>query len=318
MENGFFNLGNFNEAADDDLLQVSVQTEEAEFAPGSNATNDVDNKTPDTKVNVPGGLNEKPTAKPEGGEKEIPVPGGLNEKPSTSGVSGFSTISIPAGTTMDSKTYNSFIDQLQKSFQEGANLLGQLAHVTVVEQTPEQLQEAYNEEVVGNALLEAYENGPLFEKVSRDDKDEVKAIVKTLRPKIASHLKDDGIKFYKPNLVARALTPFIPLNANAAIDQIWTTRLWQVLGVALIDVGTEGFASKLTETFKEELGEYKILLAPVTPTIADLFRAKFNWKNTKGCVFLLVDRKLPSELKKFQKEVADGIKEQEAEEKKDD
>lgn len=310
MDKGFFDLTHLNEAADDDLLQVAVHTEEKEFAPNSNATNDVDNHVPDATVTVPGGLKETPTAKPEGGEKSVPVPGGLSEKPSNSGVSGFSNVSIPSGTTLDSATYNAIIGQLQKSFQEGADLLGQLSHVTVVEKTPQQLQEEYNDEVIGNALLEAYENGPLFEKVSRDDKDEVKEIVKKLRPKVADHLKGDKIKFYKPNLIARALTPFVPGNTVAAVDQIWTTRLWQVLGIALTEVGsTEEFSKGLTDQFKDELGDYKILVSPVTPTLVDLFRAKLGWKSTKGTFFLLVDKKLPSELKKFQKEIADGIKE---------
>ena len=179
----------------------------------------------------------------------------------------------------------------------------------VVEKTVDELQEEYIESVIGDQLLAAYENGPIFESVSRSDKDDVKKIVQELRPKIKDALYDAKITFYKPNLVARALTGALTFtgvggifagNAGAALHQIWSTRLWQVLGICIIEAGNiQEVVDTLNNKFKDSLGEYKVLQLKTVGTLTDVFRVKFNWKNDKNAYFLLIDKKIPKELKEF-------------------
>ena len=87
--NGLFNLGIFENAKDDDILNMQLNESVENMGPS-----------------VPGGLTEKPTAKPEGGE--------------------FGP-SIPAGSTITKEAYNSAIADLQKSFKESYELLGVIA-----------------------------------------------------------------------------------------------------------------------------------------------------------------------------------------------
>ena len=61
--------------------------------------------------------------------------------------------------------------------------------------------------------------------------------------------------------------------------------------------GVQTCALPIYEKYKDELGEYKIIHATAYPTIVDAFKSKFNWKNTKNSYFLLVDKKLPKEVK---------------------
>lgn len=320
MQNGFFDLTNFNEKSEDDLLSVSLHTEEAEFAPKSNATNDVDTHIPDANVSVPGGLKEQPTAKPEGGEHGVPVPGGLREAPTASAPGGYVKIGVPGKTTLTSDQYNSAIGALQKSFKECYDVLEVLAEATVIQKTEEEVQAEFNENAIADAILATYESGPIFEAVKRDDKDAVKDIVKDLRSKIMKDLKDDGYTFYKPNVVARVITsPIIPSHFVTVIQQMWGMRLWQVLGVALVENGNiRDTCKKLNEKYKETLGEYKVLNVQAVPTVFDLFRAKFGYKNQCSCHFLIIDKKVPSDLAKMQKEITNGVKEGEKEEGKEE
>ena len=337
--------------------------EEAEFDSGSYATADVDNGVKDGTVNVPGGTGESPSAKQKDG-KEIPVPGGDKETP-TANPYDKASITIPSSVTMTDSQWKEMLNGLQKSFKEGVELLQILSEATVIHKTEEELQNEYTESMVenaiGEAILEAYENGPIFEAVKRSDKKNVKDITKSLRGKIPKDLKDKHISFYKPSVLARILGaaagvtlggigstagtivaatghPIIggaiaattvaagsvsQANLPAALQQIWTTRLWQVIGICHMEEGNIGEVTKmLTEKYKDELGEYKILYVKAIPALLDALKTKFNWKNSKGAYFLLVDRTIPKDIKEFQdtfkKVVEEKENNSEGEDKKED
>lgn len=339
--NDMFSLGK-------DLLQ-----EEAEFAPNSNATNCVDNGTGDPNVTIPGGLKEQPTAKPEGGEKEIPVPGGLHENPSNSGAQGFVKIGIPGGATLTSDVYNDYLKRLQHTFKEASEAVEMLSHVNVISESVDDMQERFTEEAICNAILESYENGPLFEAVDRSDKKDVKEIVKNLRNKVSSKLKSDGVSFRGPNTwanlfgaavgtgiaaggaaVAATSYGIVPVLLGLHISKkgvgavakhlskIFSYRLWQMLGICYIEDGNaDDMAKRLNEEFKDELGEYKILPVSIKPNIADVFCMKFHWKNNKNTYMLLIDKKVPSEIESEQNSTSSAIeaakKESDEKDKKD-
>lgn len=287
---------------------------------------------------------------PSGTEHGVTIPGGNGETPSSKPYDA-SSIPVPAKTTITADQYNSALANLKKSFKEAAEVVEVLENASVITKTPEELQMEFTESYLENALLESYEDGPIFEAVDRSDKDAVKDIVRKLRPKVEKTLKSDNVEFYKPNLVARCIISPLAATAVAAIaagaatvaggpavgnavgsvvssvgstvsgtnvgaglKQVLSNRLWQVLGVVHASHGDNlDIAKRLTEEFKDELGDYKILTAKAIPAIYDMFKGKFGWKNNLEAYFLIVDKKLPSEIKEFQKEVADAAKE-----KKDD
>ena len=282
-------------------MKSSNINEGNEFASNSYATRSVDNGTPDVTVSVPGGTKESPSSKPHD-QHSVSVPGGDGEKPHVKAVSGAS-VSIPGKITLTDSEYNAAIDQLQKSFEsvgisDARDVLDQLRNVNIVPDPS-----AIIESAIDDAFLEALENGPLFEAVDRSDKKEVKKIVADIRRDIKEACDSEGVSFYKPALVARLLTSAIPgVNAMAGApsswQQVFSTRLWQVLGICHIESGNVTTLQKsLTEKFKDRLGDYKILLVKTTPGLHDVFKVKFNWKNNKGAYFMLVDKKLDSEIK---------------------
>lgn len=316
MSKGLFNLENLSAMGDDDILGVNIN-EAGEFGsqcPSSNPTVDFDSSATSAKennVSVPGGLTETPNAKPAGGEVSVPVPGGDAETPSKKPYDN-SSVSIPSKTTLTTDQYNQAISNLKKSFKEAVEVLDLMENVTVVEKTTEQLQKEYTERVLEKAMLEAYEDGPIFEKVSRSDKDDVKGIVRKIRSKVKKQIKGEKYHFYEPHAFLRILTAPIPvvggLNALAGIQQIWTNRLWQVIGIVHAESGNiKELIAKLNDSLKEDLGDYKIIEAKAISALYDILKARFGWKNSYSAYFLIVDKKLPSDLKATQKEMVDAL-----------
>lgn len=240
-------------------------------------------------------------------------------------------------TEITADVYNNVIGTLQKSFKEMADIVGTLQGAVIVQESTEERidreQAEYTENAIGQALLEAFENGPIFEAVDRSDKKEVKSIVSKIRGSIASKLKEEDVSYYKPNIAARIIFSALPAGVELAgkaalgklqpsigggvsvtdaaetgvkaganaISVFWKERLWQILGVCHLESGNiSGVVKMLNEEYKDDLGSYKILAAKTNATIHDLFKTKFGWKNHKNTYFLLVDKKLPAELKEFQ------------------
>ena len=320
MNKGLFNLTNLESMGDDDIISMNI----------NESTNEFSNREPDTNhpedhfdkdtaagsapnVSIPGGDKETPNAKPYD-KADVSVPGGDKESPSAKPADA-SSVSVPSKVTLTTSEYDNALAALKKSFKEGYEIMEMLEHADVVEKTVEQKQEEYVESVLSEQLLLAYEDGPVFEAVKREDKDDVKELVRSLRPKIEDALHDAKIKFYKPNLVLRVLTGFIPSgltqpNLVSGIHQIWVTRLWQVVGAVCTEPGNiKDVCDSLTKKYESQLGKYKILYVKAVPTVADLFRVKFNWKNDKEVFFILVDKKIPKELSEVEDMVEDAVKE---------
>lgn len=251
MNNGLFDLTNFESMNDNDIMYMSIN-ESGEFA----------HKNPDT--NHPEEHFEKDGA--SGKETSIPV---------------------PSKVTLSSDQYNAALNSLKKSFKEGYEIMEMLENASI----GESIHDKQNE-FIENAILDAMESGPLFESLKRDDKSDVKEIVKKLRPEIYDYLKSEKIKFYKPS---KLVSLFI--NPPRLINQLFNERLWQNLGVMVTD-DVDTMIKKLNNKFKSELGDYKIVYYRTPASIVDIFRVKFNFKNFKDTYMLLVDKKFPSDLKK--------------------
>lgn len=328
MPNGYFDLTGFDKMGDNDILKTNIN-EASEFAPQSYAQTGADNGVPDPKVPTPA----ETKATLADGEKGPTIPQNTTQpgetepkKPTSGGETG---PSIPKGTEITVEDWQASMRALQQSFKEGIELMQMLESCRIVDKTPGQRQQEYMENAMFEAMFAAYEDGPLFEAVKASDKDDIKKLVRALRPKLKNELKGNGLYFYDAKASTRtlsaALTAAASLGVTAAgyavgpvagaltgaiadsatgssvaslFQQLWTTRLWQVLGIVHIEEGNiTSVMNDLNEKYKDELGEYKIIHATAYPTIVDAFKSKFNWKNTKNSYFLLVDKKLPKEVK---------------------
>ena len=319
MSKGLFNLTNFESMGDDDIISMNIN-ESSEFSDKNPDTNhpEVPFETDgasghETNVPVPGGLKETPSAKPAD-EASIPVPGGLSETPSAKPADAAS-IPVPAKVTLTADQYNSALAALKKSFKEGYEIMEMLENANVVTESIEDVQD----EFVENAILAAFEDGPIFEAVKREDKDDIKTIVRKIRPQIHDTLKESKIKFYKPNMIARFFTTIVGGDNGTVLQNLWKNRLWQLIGIVLCeDANINEVTDNLTEKYKDDLGEYKVLYVKTNKNIVDIFRTKFGWKNNAKAYFILVDKKVPKELKEVEKMVVDASKEEEKSEEKND
>ena len=313
MSKGLFNLTNFESMGDDDIISMNIN-ESSEFSDKNPDTNHPEAPFEtggasghETSVSIPGGLKETPSAKPADAAS-VSIPGGLSETPSAKPADAAS-IPVPAKVTLTADQYNGALAALKKSFKEGYEIMEMLENANVVTESIEDVQD----EFVENAILTAFEDGPIFEAVKREDKDGVKSIVRSLRPKIEDYFKDNKIKFYKPNILARFFTGiFVGTELTTTFQHLWKNRLWQLIGIALCEDGNiKDITDILTEKYKDELGEYKILYVKTNKNIIDLFRTKFGWKNNAKAYFILVDKKVPKELKEVENMVIDAANEEE-------
>lgn len=275
----------------------------SEFIPGGNATNDVSNHVEDTKVTIPGGLKEQPT-------KEA--------------------------IHMTTAEYEANSKKLRDSFKEAVELLDTMQNVKIVEEDGDTVgkEDQLIEAALDEAFVNALENGPIFEAVERSDKDAVKKITSKIRDKVGDAVKNEGYDFRKCNVVARIIATAVPsavargvkatistagiglgvspvsaaVGAGvAAIATFWRTRLWQIIGICNIESGNvSALIKSLNDQCKDELGEYKILASKIPGNMVDLIKTKFKWKNTKKTYMLIVDKKLPAELK-GSKEIKESV-----------
>ena len=326
MNKGLFDLSKFESMGDDDIISMNIN-ENAEFANTNPDTNHpeetFDNDAlsgNENQVSVPGGLKETPNAKPYDAS-EVNIPEGDNETPKSKPYDAAS-IPVPSKVTLTSDQYNDALAALKKSFKEGVEIMEMLENATVIETSIEDKQQEYVESMIADQLLLAYEDGPVFEAVKREDKDDVKSIVRSLRPKLKDDFDTAKIKFYKPNMLARVLTSlFIGTEMTTAFQHLWKQRLWQMVGICLCEEGNiKDVTDELTKKYESELGEYKILYVKTSRNIIDLFRTKFGWKNNAKAYFILIDKKIPKELAEVEEMVADAkdAEETKEEDKKED
>jgi hypothetical protein len=197
-----------------------------------------------------------------------------------------------------------------------------LENCTVSGKSTMELQNEYTENAIDEAIYNSYCNGPIFEAVEHSDKEEIKKIIETLRPKVEKFASSDNIKFYKPYKIIRLIfnsgTTAVGIvggtigtdiydvagNTTERGSNWWNTRFWQVLGAICIETANVAeYTKKMSEKFASDLGEYKIIAVRMPETLFDLFRVKFNWKNMRRSYFLLIDKKVPSDIKKSIKEL---------------
>lgn len=262
---GLFNINELSQASDDDVLDLKVESAES----GTDAGSDV-------------------------------APHEYDD--------GYTKIQVPSKTEITADAYNDALAKLKQSFKEAYELMDDLTNAHIIQETVESKQEAYLDEM----FVEAYDNGPIFEAVERSDKNEVKKIVGNVRKKLPELASKIGFQFKPPKTFLRLLLNedmglFVGSNNDTSDMKSkygttgvnwWTTRFWQVVGVVYTEnENIKKVMEEVNDELKDDLGEYKVLYSMSAGTLYDLWNAKFNWKNRKNVFFLIVDKKLPKELK---------------------
>lgn len=286
-----------NSFLDLNLDGITEGTKETESkCPSVDITAHVDaDNSGNKEIPVPGGLGETPNAKPYD-VNSIPIPGGDKETPDAKPYDGESGVPNPANVLLDEDEYNKALKALKKSFSEGADILDMLMRSNIQHKSVETKQHEFVEAALDEACYTAMCSGPMFEAVKRKDKNEIKELVEDIREDVLKFIRDQKFKAYKPALVARILTG----QLSSGVAQIYYHRLWQIIGIAVVD-DNDHLRKALNEEFKDQLGDYKIMLVESPFAFLDLFRTKFNWKNTLSPHFIIIDKKMPAEITKATK-----------------
>ena len=316
---GLFNLAGFEEAAENDILDMNIN-EEAEFkdkCPSMDPETHFDAANSGNKeIPVPGGDKEEPSVNAK--EVEIPVPGGDKEKPDAKPADGETGAPAPKKATLDDDTYNAALDSLQKSFKEAVEVVEMIKNAERVHESVEEQYKKFMESAMDNAFMD-WTYGPLFEKVTLADKDDIKKFIKDNSSKVAKFVDEQraDYTFYKPHTWARFI---LTMGADPkAWQHILSTKMWQVLGcVTCEDANIQTLTKAMTEEFKDDLGEYKVIAFKAFPSFVDVWRMKFGFQNQLSVWFLIIDKKLPAEFKEAEKAAEKEKKEEDKEDEKKD
>ena len=297
---GLFDLSFIESAEDDDILNLSINESEQEFSNGSMGSPttefDKDAATGEKSSSIPGGNKEAPTAKPSNGETGPSIPGGDNEKPTAKPADGESGYSEPKSVTLTADTYNDAIDLLQKSFKEAYEITGMLRNATIVEKTAEDLQMEY----IDDLILESFSEGPIFEAVAREDKKELKSIVKKIRKPVIKTLQGNGISAKKIGFLDKTNHVLGGFGGSSGLNKDIGGKMFQMLcTVKCSESDLKKILENINKTFEKDLGKYKILSVYAGGINAD--SSKMENSNVRNEYLLFVDTDIPSEFKRIDK-----------------
>ena len=301
-----FDLGNFEESTNvDDIMDTEIsEGAENDLATGKKVSPD------QTNISVPGGISD--STKPADGEYG-PKPGEAdkNHQPADK-----ADVSIPASTTLTADQYNAALAALKKSFKEGVQIMEILESATIVHKTLEEEQAEYTESIMADAYVQALEDGPLFERVTDDDRMDVKSITQQLRSKVKRWCADQNIRFVKIGSFLSSLAAILNIKTFYLGNRVYTC-----IGIITVNKkDIESTCEAMTNEFSNILGKYKI--SPLKLEKTDIVRSfgsdfgPFRFKPTNHVsknanlteVLLIVDKdsenvkKVESELNKVAKE----------------
>ena len=281
-----------------------------------------------------GALNESSKGTGDTGGTNVTIPGGVKEQPTKDGI------------VMTSKEYDEMMKKYQASFKECCEFMGMLNNITISDTNSDaaQLENAIYDEIFNmydsGPVFEAVNREdkkevkkivtslrPKIEEFFKDNKYSFRKPAIVLRvvlaavgtgaiPVIASSLAAVPGAVAAGAGVAAAIASNVAITAGkglvdggmAAVRTFWGERLWQIVGVVNIEDGNVRDVQKLlNEKFADELDGYKILFSSHAPTLIDAIVNKFGWKNKRATYFVLIDKKLPAELKQFNDAIKDGL-----------
>ena len=113
---------------------------------------------------------------------------GVNETPSGKPYDA-AAVSVPKTGAITADAYNSALAALKKSFKEGYEVLEMLESAEVVA-TESVDQDAFTENAMYEAMVNSYYDGPVFEAVQKENKEEIKAIAKKVRKELCKFTRN--------------------------------------------------------------------------------------------------------------------------------
>lgn len=173
-------------------------------------------------------------------------------------------IPVPKATVISAETYNSALTALKKSFKEGYDILGMLENAEVVS-SEVVTQESFTENAIYEAMVSSYYDGPVFEAVQNENKQEIKTVAKKVRKSLCKFTRSIKWYFKKINTGERLglLDPFFLTTMSDGLK----LRTWQMVCLMFPARGTAvGDSIKsLNDEFKEDLGDkYELKLVKVS------------------------------------------------------
>ena len=175
-------------------------------------------------------------------------------------------VPIPKNGNISADAYNSAISALKKSFKEGYEVLEMLENTNIVDVTVESKQDDYTENAIYEAMVNSYYDGPIFEAIEKENKDEIKKITKEIRKKLCKFSRKIKWVFRKTS-AGHGLTVLDNFSLKSLGKEL-KMYSWQT--VAFINpsrkTSMNEVVKSLNEEFKETLGDYqlKILKAKLT------------------------------------------------------
>ena len=168
------------------------------------------------------------------------------------------SVTVPKTTDIPVGVYNDAIDNLQKVLKESADVLQSLKTMRPVTESVDDAQDRFTESAIDNAIFESYCDGPYFEAVAKENKSEIKAIVKKIKKQICKFTR--SIKWYTSSkTIAGTKLGFFDAMILAATTKEFKMFAWQTICIIFPSRGTtiRECLDSLTEEFKDELGDYE-------------------------------------------------------------
>lgn len=198
----------------------------------------------------------------------------------------------------DGDIYNTALNALLKSFQEGTEILEMLTKMKPSEDdhSLEERQREYTENAIYDAAIESVASGPYYESATKENKEKIQAIAKSLRAMVKELPVDEKKNPYnlKPlTKLGYLFTRTVDRLRNEGPQRKWmgvsklNPILWQMCGVFFahqneIDDALEFY----TNMFKDEIGDFKFNAVRTTLSWSDFFGKKA--KGSDGVPYILV------------------------------
>ena len=176
-------------------------------------------------------------------------------------------VPVPKTPEITVDTYNKNLSELKKSFKEAAELVESLYMGKKEEEISEATMEEYQENYTNSIMFESYCDGPIFEKVNDENKEEIRAIAKKIRSKINKGHVNIVDYFKGKTQVSNKPSNFIGILVDtwvidpAIISTFNNSELklksWQTISylVPSREDSIKNVLAKMNQEFKEDLGD---------------------------------------------------------------
>lgn len=231
-------------------------------------------------------------------------------------------VPVPSTTEITADAYNDAIGRLKASFKECMDIIGDLEHVKIVEEKAEDNIDKYDQ-IAFDSMFESALNGAIYEAVERKDKDDIKKIIKDIKPDFKKEMTENHIMFNEQKYILgrilmlfgnaaagislTAIGPNLPTKLfgitifkldlkmiSKLIQLVWYNHAWQIVGTISAHGETrDELLKKFNEDHKEELGDYKLIAV--------------DFSDTGYGSLIIVDKKLSSEIKTMVKDIDTSI-----------